>query len=398
MRLATLAGLPRRRPSTRRKTKPMSHPGDRYSGFAIFLHWIMALGIFALIAIGLTMKHVTLSPMRLFQLYQLHKSIGVVILLAAILRLGWRLMRPPPELPASMPALERKAAHGGHLMLYLFLFALPLSGWALVSVARLNIPTVLFGVIPWPHLPVLSTLPDKAPAEAVFKLAHRFGAWLFIAVIIGHVAAALRHHFLVRDDVLARMLPRRRKQTVAVLALLAVALVAVPPRAEAANWTLDPAQSTLGFSGTQAGEAFKGKFTRFIADIAFDPDHLETSHIHVTVDVASAVTGDPQKDTALPEKDWFAARDFPKAQFESNTIRRTAPGAYEAVGDLTLRGVSHSLTLPFTLEIDGAKARAKGHVPLIRTDYGVGQGDWASGQWVALEVDVTIDVTATANK
>ena len=144
----------------------MPQPGERYSSFAISLHWIMALGVFALIAIGLTMKHVALPPMRLFQLYQLHKSIGVVILLATVLRLGWRLMRPPPALPASMPPLEQKAARGGHVLLYLFLFGLPLTGWALVSVARLNIPTVLFGVVPWPHLPVLSTLPDKAPAEA----------------------------------------------------------------------------------------------------------------------------------------------------------------------------------------------------------------------------------------
>jgi cytochrome b561 len=182
--------------------------GDRYSSFAIFLHWTMALGIFALITIGLTMKHATLTPMRLFQLYQMHKSIGVVILLAAMLRLGWRLLRPPPPLPASMPPMEQKAARGGHLLLYFFLFALPLTGWALVSTSKLNIPTVLFGMVPWPHLPVLSTLADKAPAEAFFKLVHRLGAWTLIVVIFGHAAAALRHHFLIHDDVLLRMLPR----------------------------------------------------------------------------------------------------------------------------------------------------------------------------------------------
>jgi polyisoprenoid-binding protein YceI len=178
------------------------------------------------------------------------------------------------------------------------------------------------------------------------------------------------------------------------LSLFAGAM-AFTSRVEAANWTLEPAQSTLGFAGKQAGEVFKGKFTRFTATVSFDPDHLETSHILVIVDVASAVTGDPQKDQALPEKDWFAAGDFPKAQFESKSIRRTAAG-YEAAGDLTLRGVTRALTLPFTLEIDGGKAHAKGHAALIRTDYGVGQGDWASDQWVAVEVDITIDVTATA--
>lgn len=183
----------------------------RYTAVAMILHWVMAAGVIALVAIGLTMTYAKLQPMQLFQLYQLHKSIGITILLAAFLRLAWRLMRPPPALPQDMPPIERAAATAGHLLLYVLLFALPITGWMMVSASVFNIPTVLYGYIPWPHFPVLSTLKDKAPVEAVLKLVHAYGAYALIALVVVHSAAALRHHFVKRDDVLLRMLPRRRK-------------------------------------------------------------------------------------------------------------------------------------------------------------------------------------------
>ena len=193
----------------------MTDPVARYTAVAIILHWVMALGIAALATIGLVMTHLTLSPLRLFQLYQWHKSIGITILLAAVLRLGWRLLKPPPALPASMPPAERRAATVSHGLLYAFLFALPLTGWALVSVSIYNIPTVLYGIVPWPHLPVLSTLTDKAPVEAVMKRVHAYGAWALIALVFLHATAALRHHFIIRDEVLVRMLSSRAKPSAA---------------------------------------------------------------------------------------------------------------------------------------------------------------------------------------
>jgi cytochrome b561 len=159
------------------------------------------------------MVHAHMPLHRKFYLYQLHKSIGITILLAGVLRILWRLWHKPPELPAHMPQLEQLAARGGHLALYFFLFALPISGWALVSASVLSIPTHLYGVIPWPHMPVLSTLHNKAPVEAILKLVHRYGAWTLLAAVAGHAAAALRHHFVKRDDVLTRMLPLFRRSS-----------------------------------------------------------------------------------------------------------------------------------------------------------------------------------------
>jgi cytochrome b561 len=160
---------------------------------------------------GLAMTHLKLEPTRLFELYQLHKSIGITVFLAAFLRLAWRLSHRPPDLPEAMPAVEKAAATSGHLLLYAFLFALPVTGWALVSASVFNIPTVLYGIVPWPDLPLLPTLDGKAPLEALLKLAHAYGAYALMALVAVHAAAAFRHHFITGDDVLMRMLPHHRQ-------------------------------------------------------------------------------------------------------------------------------------------------------------------------------------------
>ncbi len=180
--------------------------------------------------------------------------------------------------------------------------------------------------------------------------------------------------------------------------VFAIATCAGAGAADIPNWTVDPAKSRLGFSGTQTGAAFRGSFARYNAAIAFDPAHPEAAHIKVTVDLSSATTGDTQRDTALPGDDWFDIAHFPQATFTSDSIRKKSDGSYEAVGMLTLRGISRPLTLPFTLEINGASAHARGHAVLVRTAFGIGQGQWATDDYVALEVGVDIDIIATRPK
>jgi polyisoprenoid-binding protein YceI len=185
---------------------------------------------------------------------------------------------------------------------------------------------------------------------------------------------------------------QRASARLAVSGLLVMALASTT---SAANWKLDPGKSKLGFSGTQTGMKFQGAFTRYNAVIEFDPDHLETFHIAVSVDLASATTSDKQRDAALLGKDWFDAAQFPTARFETNAIHRKGADAYEAAGTLFLRGVSKPLVLPFTLEMNWTSAHAKGHAELIRSAFGIGQGAWATDQWVAFDVGIDIDVTAT---
>ena len=174
---------------------------------------------------------------------------------------------------------------------------------------------------------------------------------------------------------------------------LVAMLVAAPP-AFAATWTLDKSASKIGFSGSQAGTPFSGRFKTFSATIDFDPAHPETGHALVTIDPASAATGDIQRDDALPQADWFAADKFKQAVFEAKSFAAKGGDAYEAAGTLTIRGISQPLTLPFKLEIAGDTAHATGHVTLVRTKFGVGQGEWASGDMVALDVGVDLDIVA----
>ncbi|MXV44362.1 cytochrome b [Saccharibacter sp. 17.LH.SD] len=179
----------------------------RYTKGAIILHWLVALGIIILIVIGLVMDHLQLNPMRLFQLYQLHKSIGITVMFLIVLRIIWRITHKPPELPASVPPFDRLIAHLAQLGLYGLQIFMPLTGWAMVSVSVLGIPTVLYGTVHWPDLPVLATLPNKAPVEAALKVAHHWGGWILTALILVHAAAALFHHYVLRDNVLRQMLP-----------------------------------------------------------------------------------------------------------------------------------------------------------------------------------------------
>jgi len=179
---------------------------SRYHLISIALHWVIGLGILGLILLGLAMTHLALPAMLKFQLYQLHKSIGITVLMAVLLRIVWRLTHRPPALP-EMSGFEKNAAEGAHIALYLLMVILPMTGWALVSVSPFDLPTVLFSVIPWPHLPILADLHHKAPVEALLKLLHRALAWGFGGLILVHAGAALRHHFILRDTVLRRMLP-----------------------------------------------------------------------------------------------------------------------------------------------------------------------------------------------
>jgi cytochrome b561 len=174
----------------------------RYSAVAILLHWASALGVLVLIGLGLTMTHADLAPLRQFQLYQWHKSVGITVLALTALRVLWRLTHRPPTHPAGMPARERRAAGAAHALLYLLLIGLPLTGWAVVSLSPFKIPTVLYGLVPWPHLPLADLVPDPDAAEGLLKRVHALGAWFLAALLAVHVAAALRHHLLLRDDVL----------------------------------------------------------------------------------------------------------------------------------------------------------------------------------------------------
>ena len=170
---------------------------------------------------------------------------------------------------------------------------------------------------------------------------------------------------------------------------LPAAALAAPP-----VWTVDKAASKLGFAGSAGGQGFTGVFRRWDATIHFDPKDLAHSDASVSVDMASAFTGSSDRDTLLPDEDWFWTSHFPRATFVAHSFRAAGPGRYAADGVLTLRGVARPLTLPFTLAITGPSAKMSARVDLNRLTFGVGQGEWKATDTVPANVTVTVDLTA----
>ena len=186
----------------------LSTESASYTQTAKTLHWLIALALLFMLALGWSFDYIPKGETKFFFI-QLHKSIGITILLLSLLRLAWRLTHKAPPLPASMPVWEQKAAYLVHILLYTAMIGMPLSGWAMVSASPRNIPTLLFGILPWPHLPILPTLDNKKEVSKALLEIHGDAAILLALLVAGHAAAALKHHFITRDDILLRMAPRR---------------------------------------------------------------------------------------------------------------------------------------------------------------------------------------------
>ena len=176
---------------------------ERYTPAAIALHWAAAAFIVTNLALGLYMVGLPLSPQKL-RFISWHKWIGVTILLLSAARLLWRLAHRAPPLPAAMRPWEARLARAAHVLLYVLFFAAPLTGWLFSSAT--GVQTVYLGLVPIPD--VLER--NKELAE-VLKVAHHWINYTLAAVIVLHAGAALKHHFVDRDDVLARMIPALRK-------------------------------------------------------------------------------------------------------------------------------------------------------------------------------------------
>ena len=172
-----------------------------YTVTAKGLHWLMALLIIGLLALGFYMSDLPLSPEKL-QFYSWHKWAGVTVFALVWLRLLWRVTHRPPAYPISMSGLQQALAHTVHLVLYVLMIVIPLSGW-LMSSAK-GVQTVWFGVLPLPDL----IGRDKELGKQLAELHSALNIGLLL-LIGGHAAAALFHHLVHKDDILRRMLPAR---------------------------------------------------------------------------------------------------------------------------------------------------------------------------------------------
>jgi cytochrome b561/polyisoprenoid-binding protein YceI len=424
-------------------TEAVKTPGQaasgRYAPVAIVLHWLIALAIVLQVSLAARMEGPP-TPEG-FAVTQLHKSIGITILLLSLVRLAWRLMNPPPPLPSTMAGWEKALARITHVGFYAIMIAMPLTGWLMVSTSRIVVPTLLFGTVPWPDLPFVGGLAPAAKHlwHEVGETGHGLIAKVIYVLLALHVAGALKHQLFSRDEpVLARMAPgavpgRWLEPRIAIIALAVVgvfvfgrlvqpprpAMAAPPPAAMSAappvevqdpgssvsasppvettapvRWKVQPG-SSLAFTTAWSGAAVQGRFDRWNADIMFSEQALDRSKVTVTIDMASARTGDPQRDGSLPAPDWFDAAAHPRAVFTANRFTRSGEGRYVAHGQLTLRGVTRPIDLPFQLKIDGAKATVSGRTSLDRQAFGVGQGEFAATDQIPAKVQVRVQLQAT---
>jgi cytochrome b561/polyisoprenoid-binding protein YceI len=408
-----------------------------YNRYSRYIHWLMAFLILFMVFLGWRFDD---KDTFLLNRANLHKSIGILILLLTFLRVGLRLAyKAPPEPPMSKWQLW--AAKALHIGFYVVMIALPLSGWLMVSTSAREIP--FFGIA-WPHLPV----PQNHEAHETFETVHGlFAKLIFYVMIPLHVLAALKHQFIDKDTVVEHMVPGLTPRPILNyrwllpigVVVLAVALgfgiyrgkplpsgepappppevvaSAAPveaPASEATSesasstseavaittWIVDKTATTIAFATTFSGEAINGGFSSYAANIAFDPEQLDKSHVKVTIDLASVNSGDGDRDGTLKSDSFFNVTATPKAVYEASSFTRSDATHFVAKGKLTMHGTTKPLNLPFTLNIKSGIATMSGTVDLDRTAFGVGTGDWAKTDSVPAKVTVQIDLKAKASK
>ena len=389
----------------------------QYGAVAKGFHWTIAILIITILAIGLIMVDMDKGPGK-FALFRWHKSLGITVLGLAALRVLWRFSNIQPLKMVSHAAWEKFLAGVTHFLLYFCMFAMPLSGWLMSSAKGIKVSA--WGLV----------LPDligvNKPLGNLFNDFHVTTAWILMGLIGLHVAGALKHHVIDRDDTLRRMLPFASiiaglglgALTLAMIARMVMAAQVVPPpdtamRAAAApvvapatppaasapagmtEWVIDRDQSRLTFDGAQNGAPFEGIFTGFDGTITFDPDNLAGSRVAVTIPMKDVKTGSDERDKNIGGKDWFNVASFPESSYTADAFEKKSDGQYIAHGKLTLHGVTLPVDLPFMLTIEAAAqgrktAKMHGETTLKRLDFGVGAGQWSDPNAVGTVVAVKV--------
>jgi cytochrome b561 len=185
---------------------PLRNTAEAYGSLARFLHWAIVLLILPQYFLAEGAEEFAKGSPEAAQLMGLHKSLGLLVLILAIVRIAWKILNRPHPAPVSGVAWQRKAAAAGHGVLYLLILLQPLTGWMMVSSG--DNPVSLFGWVTFPAI----VAPDRGLHEALEEV-HEVVFWLMLVVATGHVAAALFHHWILKDETLRRMLPFARSRT-----------------------------------------------------------------------------------------------------------------------------------------------------------------------------------------
>lgn len=396
----------------------LNNTAIRYGGVTKFFHWLTALLILTLIALGFyanDLPHETQAELTTKAwFFSLHKTLGVTVFFVALLRIMWALRQPKPGLLNADKKLESWLAETVHWLLYGALVIVPLAGWISHAAAS------GFAPIWWPFGQDLFFIPKSTTVEHAFGALHEIAGKVLIGALILHAAGALKHHFIDGDSTLRRMLPGepaigpvppQHHSYAPVAAAAAVWALAIAlglglgllqsdgkdaasdgPALEqvASEWQVE--EGSIGLVVTQFGSEVEGRFADWTAAISFDADAQsgKAGEVTTTVSVPSLALGSVT-DQALGA-DFFNAESFPTAVFQAD-INLTDAG-YVADGTLTIKDQSIPISLPFDLTLDGDTARMSGSTTLDRRAFGIGQSV-TDAATLAFEVAVDIALVAT---
>ncbi len=394
----------------------LTNTATRYGTVTKTLHWIIALGIVAAIPLGILANDAPLETSEELAtkawLFSMHKTLGVTIFFAALLRILWALTQPKPAPLHPERKAESWAAETVHWLLYGSLVLVPLTGWMHHSA------TTGFAPIWWPFGQSLPFVPkDEGWAEVTAALHIVFERVLIVSLLL-HVAGALKHHFVDRDATLRRMWFGRttagdpnagHRKVVPLASALVVWAAAIgigaglgvfQHEASAAqvaaleevesDWLVQ--DGTLSITVTQMGSEVTGSFSDWTADITFEEQDApgKSGEVSVTVSIGSLTLGSVTSQAM--GADFFNVEQFPTATFDADILK--VEDGYEAQGTLTVKDQSVPVTLPFQLRLDGDTAEMAGRLTLDRRDFNVGQ-NMSDGSQLGFDVGVDVALTAT---
>lgn len=353
------------------------------------------------------------AVLRQLALLANHKSVGMTILVLAVVRLVWRASHPAPILPQEMPTWQRVAAHVTHWALYACLFLLPLSGWLMSSASAYTVSW--FNLLELPDL----VAPSETLKERLLIVHEGVAKGLFIVALL-HIGAAFKHMILDRDDVLRRMTGAASLS--GAIAVLAIGLFLLVPgsaserevpasdqaatdastsvsqvhhrTSEVARWQVDYEASAIEFVGQQAGASFTGRWTRWEADIRFDPDRLSQSRAEVVIHTAAVDSADTERDSTIIGPDFLHAMEFPTATFVATSFVAIGDDRFTATGALRIKAIEQPVEFTFAIAQADGVTRLTGTAEIDRLAFAVGLGDWQDTTWVGQFVEVVVLVTA----
>ena len=391
----------------------MPSSSTAYSDTARWLHWIVAGAIvlqYVLAELG-SLASEEGEPLRQLALLANHKSVGITILILAVVRLAWRAGHPAPDLPDEMPLWQRRASSATHGALYACLIALPISGWLMSSASAYSVSW--FNLVNLPDL----VGPNEDLKSQLIDLHELLAEMLFVIAML-HIAAAFKHALWDRDGVLSRMssgtslgagalvlivggvwlVPGPSERASAVEPTTrdeAGALPAAPSQQSdtaLAAWVIDYDASTIEFTGVQAGAEFTGRWTDWVADIHFDPAHLAHSRARVVIQTGAVSSNDAERDNTIVGPDFFDAAAFPTATFEAEAFTALDGGGFSTTGVLQIKSLRLPVDFEFVITETNDSIKLTGSARIDRLAYEVGIGDWRDTTWVGQYVDVAVTV------